>query len=85
MERTIWTIKSLTRDYLEDGINFEESVQLAIKTVRQTPNNTLKITLFQMHLGRKPRTAITKFIVQPSCLLSNWKKTLTKYILAQPT
>ena len=31
VERTIRTIKSLTRDNLEDGLTFEESVQLAIK------------------------------------------------------
>ena len=43
------------------------------------------MTLFQMHFGRKPRTAITKLIGQPECLLSNWKKKLTNYISAQPT
>ena len=45
MERTIRTIKSLTRAKLQDGLNFEESVQLAIKTIRQTPNNTLKMII----------------------------------------
>ena len=43
------------------------------------------MTPFQMHFGRKPRTAITNLIGQPSCLLPKWKKTVTKYILAQPT
>ena len=38
-----------------------------------------------MHLGRKPRTALTNLIGKPECLLSNWKRTLTNYILAQPT
>ena len=38
-----------------------------------------------MHLGRKPPTTITKLIGQPECLMSNWKKTLTNYISAQPT
>ena len=38
-----------------------------------------------MHFGRKPRMAITKMIGQPPCLPSNWKETLTKHILAQPT
>ena len=38
-----------------------------------------------MHVGRKPRTPITKLIGQPECLLSNWKKKLTNYISAQPT
>ena len=38
-----------------------------------------------MHFGRKPRTAITNLIGRPECLLSNWKKTLTNYVSAQPT
>ena len=64
---------------------FEESVQIAIRTIRQTPHSELNVTPFQMHFGRKSRTAITNMIGHPSCLLSNWKKPLTKYILAQPT
>ena len=43
------------------------------------------MTLFQVQFGRKPRTAITNMIGQPQCLLSCWKKTVTRYILAQPT
>ena len=69
---------------MEDGLTFEESVSMAIKTIRQTPHNTLKMTPFQLHYGRKPRTPITNLIGQPTCLLSDWKKTLTNYILAQP-
>ena len=70
---------------MADGLTFEESVQLAIKTNRQTPYSRLKMTPFQMHLGRKPRTALTNLIDKPECLLSNWRRTLTNYILAQPT
>ena len=56
---------------------------MAIKTIRQTPHNTLKMTPFQLHYTRKPRTPITNLIGQSACLLSDWK-TLTNYILAQP-
>ena len=84
VERTIRTIKSLTRANLEDDLTFEESVNKAIKTIRQTQHSTLKMTPFQLHYGRKPRTPITNLIGQPNCLLTNWKKTLTNYILAQP-
>ena len=84
IERTMRTIKSLTRAKLEDGLTFEESVARAIKTIRQTPHNTLKTTPFQLHHGRKPRTPITNLIGQPTCLLADWKKTITNYILAQP-
>ena len=83
VERTLRTIKSLTRAKLEDGLTFEESVQLAIKTIRQTSHSKLNMTPFQLYFGRKPRMAITNMIGQPSCLLSNWKKTVTKYISAQ--
>ena len=70
---------------MADGLTFEDSVQLAIRTIRQTPHSKLKMTPFQMHLGRKPRTALINLIDKPECLLSNWKRTLTNYILAQPT
>ena len=43
------------------------------------------MTPFQMHLGRKLRTAFSNLIGQPSCLEPNWKKTLTKYVLGKPT
>ena len=70
---------------MADGLTFEEGVNLAIKTIRQTPQSKLNRTPFQMHYGRKPRTAKTNLIGQPECLLSNWKKTLTNYVSAQPT
>ena len=43
------------------------------------------MTPFRMHLGRRPRTALTYLIGKPECLLSNWKRTITNYISAQPT
>ena len=85
VERTIRTIKSLTRANMADGLTFEEGVKLAIKTIRQTPHSKLNMTPFQMHYGCKPRTAITNLIGRSECLLSNWKKTLTNYVSAQPT
>ena len=70
---------------MADGLIFEESGQLEIKTIKQTPHSRLNMTPFQMHLGRKPRTALTSLIGKPECLLSNWKRTLTNYISAQLT
>ena len=52
---------------MADGLKFEDSVQLAIKTIRQTPHSRLNKTPFQMHLGRKPRTALTNLIGKPEC------------------
>ena len=85
VERTIRTIKSFTRANMADGLPFEDSVQLAIRTIRQTPHSRLKMTPFQMHSGRRPRTALSNLIDKPECLLSNWKRTPTNYISAQPT
>ena len=69
---------------MADGLTFDDCVQLAIKTIKQTPHSRLNMTPFQMHLGRKPRTALISLIGKPECLLSNWKRTLTNYISAQP-
>ena len=44
VERTIRTIKSLTRASMADGSIFEVSVNLAIKTIRQTPHSELNMT-----------------------------------------
>ena len=71
VERTIRTIESLTRANMTNGLIFEESVNLAIKTIKQTPHSKFNMTPFQMHFGRKPRTAINNLIGQPECLLSN--------------
>ena len=70
---------------MADVLTFEESVQLAIKTIRLTPHSKLNNTPFRMYLGRKARTAITNLIGKPESLLSNWKTTIINYILAQPT
>ena len=62
VERIIRKTTSFTGANMADGLTFVERVQLAIKTFRQTPHSKLNMTPFQMHLGRKPRTAITNFI-----------------------
>ena len=56
VERMIRTIRSLTKANLVDGLTLEESVQLAIKTMRQALHSKLNIT---------------NRIGQPACLLSN--------------
>ena len=59
VERTIRTIKDLIRANLQDGLSFQHSLMVAIKTIRMTPNSRLKLTPFELHKGRKPRTPIT--------------------------
>ena len=84
VERTIRSIKDLIRTNLQDGLNFTDSVKLAVKTMRLTPNSRLKITPFELHMGRKPRTPITNIVNGEKCLLSNWKRLMTEYISAHP-
>ena len=84
VERTIRTIKDLIRANTQDGLSFSDSLMLAIKTIRMTPNSKLKLTPFELHKGRKPRTAITNMLYRDECLLSNWKKLITKYVSVQP-
>ena len=55
---------------MADGLKFEDSVQLAIKTIRQTPHSRINMTPFQKHLGRTPRIALNNSIGKPECLLS---------------
>ena len=76
VETAVRPFQSLTRANSEDGLTFEESVLMSIETIkpiRQSPHNTLKMTPFQLHHGRRPRTPITNLIGQPAC-----------YVLAQP-
>ena len=58
VERTIRTIKSLTRANMADGLILEDSVHVAIKTIKQTPHRRLNMLPFQMYSGRKPRTEL---------------------------
>ena len=44
---------------MADGLIFEESVNSANKTIRQSRHSKLNMTSFQMHFGRKPGTAIS--------------------------
>ena len=76
------TIKSLTRAKMADELKFEDSVQLAIKTIRQTPHSKLYVTPFPMHLGRKPRTALTILIDNLNAYYLFGKE---HYVSAQPT
>ena len=70
---------------MADVLILEESVHLAIKTIRQTAHSKLDMTPFQMVLGRKRLTEIINLTVHQEYLLSNWKKTLPNFISAQPT
>ena len=62
VKRAIQTLKNLIIANLEDGIGITESVNRALWVKRFTIHTGLKITPFELHHGRKPRTELTNIV-----------------------
>ena len=71
VERAIQTLKNLIIANLEDGIGITESVNRALRVMRFTIHTGLKITPFELHHGRKPRTELTNIVKDGKTYLSN--------------
>ena len=56
VERAIQTLKNLIITNKEDGISLTESVNRALRVMRFQIHTGLKLTLFELLHGRKPRT-----------------------------
>ena len=74
VERSIQTLKNLIITNLEDGKNLTESINRALRVMRFTIHTGLKITPFELHHGRKPRTELTNIIKDGRTFLSNWSE-----------
>ena len=76
VERAMQTLNNLIIANLEDGISLTESVNRALRVMRFTIHTGLKLTLFELHLARKPRTEITNIVkdVIVKSYLSNWSE-----------
>ena len=61
-ERAIQTVKNLVIANMEDGLCLTESVMRALRVLRFTIPTGLKITPFELHLGRKQRTELTNIV-----------------------
>ena len=72
VERAIQTLKNLIIANLEDGKSLTESVNRALHVMRFTVHTGLKITPFELHHGRKPRTELTNIVKDGKSYLSNW-------------
>ena len=72
VERAIQTIKNLILANLEDRLCLTECVNRALKVVRFTIHTGLKLTTFELHHGRKPRTELTNLVEDGKSFLSNW-------------
>ena len=57
-----------------NGIGITESVNRALRVMRFTIHTGLKITPFELHHGRKPRTELTNIVKDGKTYLSNWSE-----------
>ena len=62
VHKVIQTLKNLQIANLEDGIGLTESVNRALRVMRFTIHTGLKVTPFELHQGRKPRTELTNIV-----------------------
>ena len=72
VERAIQTLKNLIITNMEDGVSVTESVNRALRVMRFTIHTGLKLTPFELHHGRKPRTEFTNTVKDGKSYLSNW-------------
>ena len=62
VERAIQTMKNLILAILEDNLCLTECINRALKVMRFTIHIGLKLTPFELHHGRKPRTELTNLV-----------------------
>ena len=74
VERAIQTLKNLIIANLEDKTCLTECVNKALNVMRFTIHTGLKITPFELHHGRKPRTELTNIIKDGKTFLSKWSE-----------
>ena len=74
VERAIQTLKNLIIANLEDETCLTECVNKALNVMRFTIHTGLKITPFELHHGRKPRTELTNIIKDGKTFLSKWSE-----------
>ena len=72
VERAIQTMKNLIVANLEDNLCLTECVNRALKVMRFTIHTGLKLTPFELHHGRKPRTELTNLVKNGKSFLSDW-------------
>ena len=61
---------------MEDDLCLNGCVNRALNVMRFTINTGLKMTPFELHHGRKPKTELTKVMKTGKSLLYNWSETI---------
>ena len=74
VELAIQTLKNLMLTNLEEGIELNESINRALRVMRFTIHTGLKLTPFELHHGRKPRTELTNIVKDGKTYLSDWSE-----------
>ena len=59
---------------MEDNTSLSESVNRALHVMRFTIHTGLKLTPFELHHGRKPRTELTNIVKDGKSYLSDWSE-----------
>ena len=72
VERAIQTIKILILAKIEDNLCLTKCVNRELKVMRFTIHSGLKLTPFELHHGRKPRTELTNLVKDGKSFLSDW-------------
>ena len=71
VERAMQTLENLIIANLEDGRGLTESVNRVLRAMRYTIHTGLKVTLFELHHGRKPRTELAIVVKDGKTYISN--------------
>ena len=74
VERALQTLKKLIIANMEDNTSLTESVNRALHVMRFTIHTGLKLTPFELHHGRKPRTELTNIVKDGKSYLSDWSE-----------
>ena len=59
---------------MEDNTSLSESVNRTLHVMRFTIHTGLKLTPFELHHGRKPRTELTNIVKDGKSYLSDWSE-----------
>ena len=72
---------ALFRNHSFDGIHSLPR-QKMITLLRQTPQSRIKLSPFQLHMGKRVQTEIIITLGQEDCLLANWKRPIRNDVSA---
>ena len=73
VERATQTLKNLITFNLEDKIRFTEYINRALRVMRFAIHSGIKVSPYELHHGRKPRTELANIVKDNKCHQSERK------------